>query len=327
MSTPMKNDHQIAGAVSPEVSDAMEEARQRATGRRRDMRRGVLMMVVAMLMLPGIDAIAKSLSGELSPGQLSWGRFFFQTIFLFGFVLFGDGFRVGRNIWKHAGRGCLIATATVLFFMAISEMPLADTMAIFFVEPLILTLLAPWLLKEHVGWRRMAAVVVGLAGSLLVIQPSFREFGLVALYPVGAATGMAFYIILTRSLTRDTGTFTMQFFAGVFGALFMSMALAVGTSADIAPLTFIWPTPVQWVWIMALAAVATVGHLLIVQAVRRIGAAMIAPFQYLEIVSATFLGYVVFGDFPGPAIWFGMAIIIAAGLYVFYREQVRAGED
>ena len=119
----------------------------------------------------------------------------------------------------------------------------------------------------------------------------------------------------------------MQFYAGVFGALFMSLALLAGTNAGIPVLTFTWPTPVEWLWIMALAAVATVGHLLIVQAVRRIGAAMIAPFQYLEIVSATFLGYVVFGDFPGPAIWFGMAIIIAAGLFVFYREQVRADED
>lgn len=293
---------------------------------RRSLRRGVLMMVTAMLILPGIDAIAKYMSGQLSPGQLSWGRFVFQSIFLFGFVVAGSGFHIGRNLWILIGRGCLIAIGTVLFFIAVSHMPLADTMAIFFVEPLILTLLAPVFLKEQVGWRRLAAVAAGLFGSLLVIQPSFNAFGFFALLPVFAAIAFAFYIILTRKLTRDINTFTIQFYAGIFGALLMSGALVVGTSVAFEALTFKWPSPTEWLWMAALAAIATVGHLLIVQSVRYVGASMIAPFQYLEIVSATTLGFAIFGDFPGPAVWAGIAVIIVAGLYVFHREQVQLGE-
>lgn len=128
-------------------------------------------------------------------------------------------------------------------------------------------------------------------------------------------------------MTRDTGTFAIQFFAGVFGALFMTGVLTAGTVLDIAPLAFTWPSPQEWLWMIALAAIATLGHLLIVQAVRHIGASMIAPYQYLEIVTATSLGYLIFGDFPGTATWFGIAIIVLAGLYVFHRERMRLSTE
>ena len=295
-------------------------------GQRKNLRRGTIMIVAAMLILPTIDAIAKYMSDQISPGQLSWGRFVFQAIFLSGFVVYRRELKIGRNIWKHVGRGVLISTATVLFFMSLSVMPMADTMAIFFVEPLILTLLAPVFLKEQIGWRRVLAVICGLGGSMFVIQPSFAAFGWIAFLPIGAALAMALYIILTRSLTHDTGTFAMQFFAGIFGGLFMSVVLMVGTISNLAPISFIWPSATEWLWMMALAAVATLGHLLIVQSVRNIGASMIAPFQYLEIVSAVALGYLVFGDFPGSAVWVGVSAIVLSGLYVFHREQVRLRE-
>lgn len=291
--------------------------------RHRDLHRGTMMIVAAMLILPVIDAIAKYMSDQISPGQLSWARFFFQSIFLFSIVALRREFSIGRNVWKHLGRGVCISTATVLFFASVSVMPLADTMAIFFVEPLILTLLASVFLSERIGWRRVVAVICGLGGAMFVIQPSFATFGWVAFMPVGAALGMALYIILTRSLTRDTSTFAMQFYAGIFGGLFMTAALSVGTATGFTPLTFVWPNLTEWLWMIALAAVATVGHLLIVQSVRHIGASMIAPFQYLEIVSAVSLGYFIFGDFPGPAVWVGIVIIVISGLYVFHREQLR----
>ncbi len=307
--------------IRPHPDSKLPEAPLADITSERDVQVGVALMVTAMLMLPGIDAIAKYLSSEMSPGQISWGRFFFQSIFLFPLAAITAGFGVGRNLWKHVTRGVLIALATLLFFAAVSHMPLADTMAIFFVEPLILTLLAPVFLKERVGWRRVTAVIAGLAGSLIIIQPSFLAFGAVALLPLGAATAFAFYIILTRTLTRDTGVFTMQFYVGVFGCLALSIALWFGDRGAIDVLDPVWPTASQWIWLAGLAGFATTGHLLIVQAVRRIGASMIAPFQYIEIVSATGLGYLVFGDFPGPSVWLGIAIIVSAGLYVFYREQ------
>jgi len=320
----MNDDHpmQPRGALRPEVADAAAVT-ETYESRRRNLRRGSLMIVAAMLLIPCIDAIAKYMSDEISPGQLSWARFVFQATFLIGIVAVRKEFYLGRNVWKHIGRGVLISTATLLFFGSLSVMPLADTIAIFFVEPLILTLLAPVFLKEQIGWRRVVAVICGFGGSLFIIQPSFENFGWVAFLPMGAALAMAIYIILTRSLTRDTGTFAMQFYAGIFGGLFMTAALLIGTLNDVDAISFTMPAGEQWLWMMALAAIATIGHLLIVQAVRHIGASMIAPFQYLEIVTAVSLGYLVFGDFPGPAVWVGIVIIVLSGLYVFHREQVQ----
>lgn len=290
---------------------------------RKTYRRGVMLIVAAMMLLPGIDAIAKFTADQLSPGQLSWGRFTFQALYLLAFVAMGDGFALKGTTWKHVGRGVLMSAGTVFFFAALVHMPMADTMAIYFVEPLILTLLAPVFLAERIGWRRVVAVIAGLGGALLVIQPSFRAFGVVAFFPIGAAIAMALYIILTRTLTRQMGTVAIQFYAGVFGMLFMTVVLTVGTLSGFEALTFTWPTLEGWGWLMALAAIATIGHLMIVQAVRHLGASLIAPFQYLEIVSATTLGFLIFGDFPGPMVWGGIVIIVLSGLYVFHREQVR----
>lgn len=282
------------------------------------------MLVCAMLILPGIDAIAKSMSGSVSSGQVTWSRFLFQTMFLFPIVLATaglGGFRVGKAIWMHAARGFLIATATLFFFTALNTLPLADTIAIFFVEPFILTLLSVVVLRERIGWRRFAAVSVGFIGALIIIRPSYQVFGLAALLPVGAACAFSVYIILTRLLVQGGSPITMQFYAGVFGFLTMSAGLAYGTATDTAILSFDWPSTEEWLMLAALGAIATTGHMLIVLAVGRIGASLMAPFQYLEIISATILGYLVFGDFPDRMTWLGVVIIIASGLYVFYRER------
>lgn len=294
------------------------------TSSHRRVQQGILLMVTAMMLLPGIDAIAKGLSGSVSSGQVAWSRFFFQTLFLLPFALRAGGLRVGRKLWLHAARGFLIALATLLFFTSIGELPLADAISIFFVSPFILTLLSALLLGERVGWRRMLAVLVGFGGSLIIIRPSYEVFGATALLPVGSAVCYAFYIVLTRWLVRDGGAVTMQFYAGVFGAVTMSLALWYGAESGTAILAAAWPTAGQWLMLAVLGAIATAGHMLIVQAVRRVGAGMVAPFQYLEIISATILGLVFFGDFPDPPTWLGVAIIIGAGLFVFSRERKTA---
>lgn len=288
---------------------------------RKDLRAGVALMLLAMTIIPAMDTIAKHLTGSLSPGQVSAARFIFQSLFLLPIVFAFDSFTIGRNLWKHMARGLLMVIANTSFFLAFQHMPLADSVAIYFVEPLILTILAAVLLKEHVGWRRIAAVVIGLAGALLIIQPSFLQFGPVALLPLLTALSFALYLILTRTLTHDTGTFAMQFYVGVFGTAVIVPVLIAGDAAGFAPLSLKWPATGEWGWFALLGLVGTSAHLLIVQAIRRMGAGLVAPFQYLEIVGATVFGYFVFGDFPTAYVWAGVAIIVGAGLYVFYREH------
>jgi len=287
----------------------------------RELQHGMLLMIAGMLLLPGMDAIAKGLSGAVSPGQVAWSRFFFQVLILLPFVLRAGGLRVSRALWIHAARGFLIALATLLFYTALVRLPLADAISIFFVEPFILTLLSALFLGERIGWRRVLAVGVGFCGALIIIRPSYGLFGLTALLPMGAALAFATYVVLTRWLVRAESAVTMQFYAGLFGCLTMTAALWLGMEAGIGFLAPAWPTLQEWALLAALGLIGTAGHMLIVLAIRRVGASLVAPFQYLEIISATILGLVFFGDFPDPTTWLGVAIIIASGFYVFLRER------
>jgi len=288
---------------------------------RKRVQEGMIMVVIAMMILPGIDAIAKGLSGSISSGQIAWSRFFFQILILLPFVIHSGGLKVGRRIWVHALRGILIASATLMFFSSLGKLPLADAISIFFVEPFILTLLSVVLLGEKIGWRRLAAVFIGFCGAMIVIRPSYQVFGLTALLPAGAACAFSFYIILSRRLVDEGSAIAMQFYAGVFGCLTLSLALLFGMDSGIAILTPVTPTLEQWIWLGALGCIATSGHMLIVLAMRRIGVGLIAPFQYLEIIGSVILGLMFFGDFPDPMTWLGIAIIVSAGLYVFHRER------
>ncbi len=284
------------------------------------------LMIVAMLVMPGIDAIAKGLSGSISAGEVTWGRFLFQSLILLPLVLGVSGLNVGRMIWGHAARGFFLALATLMFFASLEVLPLADAIAIFFVEPFILTLLSVVFLGEKVGWRRLAAIAVGFCGALIIVRPSYAVFGLPALFPLGAALSFAIYMVLTRMLARGDAR-VIQFYTGLFGLLTMSIALVIGGQFEIDVFAFIWPTAGQWGLLAALGAIATFGHLMIVLAVRRVGAGLVAPFQYMEIISATLLGYIFFDDFPDQVTWIGIAIIICSGLYVFYRERLLAIAD
>ena len=179
-------------------------------------------------------------------------------------------------------------------------------------------------LGESVGWRRLTAVAVGFAGSLIVIRPSFSTLGPPALLPLGTALSFAVYLILTRKLAQHEYPERMQFYAGVFGGIVMTAALAVGSVTDVAVLSFVWPDRFQWVLLAGLGVIATSGHLLVVHAFRRAPAGVLAPFQYVEIIGATILGLVFFGDFPDATTWLGVAIIVASGMYVFHREATLA---
>ncbi len=284
----------------------------------------MVLMIIAMLILPGIDAIAKWLSPTIAAGQIAWSRFFFQTLLMLPLFFRVPGRVLGPDRWLHAARGALIALATLLFFAALKFLPVADAIAIFFVEPLFLTLLAALFLGETLGWRRLSAVGVGLAGALLVIRPNFHAFGWAAALPLGTAGCFAVYLIITRQLAQREDPVRMQFYAGVFGALVMSAALGFGALADAPVLIAVWPSVTEWALLAGLGLIATTGHLLVVHAFKRAPAGILAPFQYVEIIGATVLGLVIFGDFPDLLTWCGVAVIVASGIYVFHRERTLA---
>ncbi len=282
---------------------------------------GIGLMVGAMLIAPGMDAIAKALAGSVGAGQVVFFRFLIQALILLPFVWRADGFRVGRLLWVHAARGVLVAVAVSMFFASLAELPLADALAIFFIEPFVLTILSAVLLRERVGWRRLLAVVIGFGGALIIIRPTYDVFGVYALLPLGTALFFALYMILSRWLVSGGSAVTMQFYAGVFGAITMGFGFWVGFETGLKALIPVWPSPFAWSLLVLIGVLATGTHMMIVLAIRRVGAGLVAPFQYVEIISGTILGVVFFGDFPDTTTWIGVSIIIASGLYVFIRER------
>ncbi|MEC9344959.1 MAG: DMT family transporter [Pseudomonadota bacterium] len=287
---------------------------------------GMALMVLAMLWVPFIDALAKLLAETLAPGQISFVRFVVQTVLLAPLMLaVRRRFRLAAP-GLQALRGLLVALTSLFFFAALAYMPIADAVAIAFVQPLMLTLISRFFLGEAVGWRRLSAVAVGFAGALLVIRPSFAETGWPALLPVAAALSYSIYLALMRRMMQAGDAVEMQFWAGTAAAIIMGLALVAGHGTGFADSVFEvrWPDQRETLMLLALGAVGTTGQMLVVLAFRRAPAGVLAPFQYLEIISATALGLVLFGDFPDLTTWAGVGLVIGSGLYVYHRERMQA---
>lgn len=288
---------------------------------------GIALMSFGVVLLPVMDAIAKYLatSEGMAPGQVSFYRFFFQLLATLPAVIVAGGLISLRpkRLWLNLLRGTLLAAASLMFFTAVKYMPLADSVAIFFVEPFILTALSAVVLRERVGWRRWLAIAVGFVGAVLVINPSFDRFGVLALLPLGTATLFAFYMLMNRALGRVDSPLVMQYVAGVGGSLLLALTLLFGGAAGgIADLEPSLPgSALAWTLVLVLGALAAYGHLLVVKAFQHAPASLLAPFQYLEIVSAVLLGYAVFSDFPDASKFIGIAIIVGSGLFIVWRER------
>lgn len=285
--------------------------------------RGLALVTLAMILLPGQDTVAKYISDTVSPGLIAWARFLMQSLYTLPFLIYFQGPRglIPRRLWPNAVRGVLIATSSASFFVAIKVMPLADALAIFFIEPFILTVLSAVIDKEHVGWRRRIAVTAGFIGVLIVVQPSWAVFGPVSLLPAFGGGLFAVYVLMNRRLSAYDTPLTMQLTAGVSALLVLSLVLLVGSAAGVPDFT---PAPLglrEVSFLLLMGLFGTSGHLLFVQASRYAPSSLIAPMQYVEIVCVALLGYLVFGDFPSLGKWVGIVIIVLSGAYVFWRES------
>ncbi|MEN9059791.1 DMT family transporter [Ponticoccus litoralis] len=281
-------------------------------------------MAVAMFLLPLSDTLSKLLTEKLSPTDVATARVLAQAAFLLpAAVLMRRRLRGAMFSPVVALSGLLVMITLVSLISAFAVMPIATAIAIFFVEPLILTVLAGPLLGETVGPRRLAAVGAGLVGALIVIRPG-AEFETAALLPLLAATSYALNMIVLRRASRSRSGLTVQCGATIYACLGL-VALSLGLrAAGIVP-----PAPgalatADWALILGSGLLAAGSYVLIAEAFRHAEAGLLAPFQYLEIIGATAAGFLVFGDFPDRMTWLGIAVILASGLYVVYRERARA---
>ncbi len=282
---------------------------------------GLALVAVGFLIAPGLDVISKWLTQTHSPGEVALMRFVAQVVMVLPLVAaFGHW---GRPRAGHALGGVLIGTALVTFNSALQVMPVANAIAIFFVEPFVLTLLSALVLHERIGWRRVGAVAVGLVGALIILRPNWAEYGPAAAWPLATAFLFACYMLVTRVMSLGGRILALQLWTSVFAALWIGALIAWGDAAGVPTLAATLPRAIDLVLAAGLGAIGIAAHQLLAQGLARAEASLIAPMQYLEIVSATALGWLVFGNLPDGPTWAGTVIIVGAGLYVFHRERRR----
>lgn len=279
--------------------------------------RAVLTAAAAWQVIPMMDALAKYLSDFYPIMQLVWARFFFHFILVIPVVLARRGpraFRVARPGLQVLRGGFLLA-ATLCFFTGIHYVPLADAVAVIFLSPLFVLVLAALVLGERIGVMHVAAVVIGFIGVLVIHRPGFGDFHPASVLVLGAALSFAGFIVSTRALAGSAPPMVTLAYQSVLPLTVMSV---------VAPFIWVAPSAAHWLMMLGIGVAAAVGHLLLIKAYEMGSAAYLAPMGYTEMIAAVLLGLVFFGDFPDALDWLGIAMIIAVSLVATAPWRERA---
>lgn len=272
-------------------------------------------MLTAMAILPFIDVLAKVLGQQGMPILIVvWARAVFGALMTLPFAIRAEGlaaFRPRRPL-HHLSRAVLLFSATFLFFQALNHLPIADALAIFFVNPLVIVILSALVLRERVGPRRWAAVAVGFVGTLIIIRPGLVEVNSGTFYALGSGVALGSYLVMTRHIAGAANAMVLTFQTSTIGAALMTLAL---------PLLWQMPDPAQWLMLVGLGVVATLGHVLITMAYEHGEASLLAPLAFTEIIMATVFGWWFFNDLPDRWTVLGVAILIGSAIYISIRER------
>ena len=284
------------------------------------------------------DVLIKALSGGYPLHEMVFLRALIAMPLMLLLVKLEGGFHLLRTDrpWPHLLRCGLIIFSNMSYFAALAVLPLAEAMALFYIAPLLITLLSVPLLGEKIGPWRIGAVLVGLIGVIIMQRPwasgaDFPASRLVLLLPVVSAAAYAANSILTRRLGARARASVLSTYVQVtflfVGAGFWLIAgdghYAEGsTNASIIFLlrAWVWPNASDWWLILMLGLNSGLIGYCLSQAYRLGRAAAIAPFEYLTVPMAVFAGYIVFSEIPSPVVWAGITLIISAGLVTVWRE-------
>ncbi len=278
--------------------------------------RGTLLVVVAVGIFAVMDTIAKYLARSYPVSGVVWARYAANLLVIL--VFFAARGELGRLRTARPGlqfmRGLLLAAASLLYFTSLTVLPLAEAAAIGFVMPLFLALLAVPMLGERMDGARLAAVLAGLAGALVIVRPGAAAFTAYALLPIGMALCNALYQILTRKVAGVEHPLTSLVWGAIVGAVLLSFAL---------PFAWVTPTdPWHWVLLGIIGVLASVGHFTLIRAYDYANATGLAPFFYTQLIWVMLLGWLVFGDFPDGWSLLGTGIIVASGIYLVGHQRL-----
>jgi drug/metabolite transporter (DMT)-like permease len=262
-----------------------------------------------------LDGSAKWLVGSMPVIMVVWLRFVMHAL-IAGAVLFplrGVALIQSRYLRWHALRAVMFVTMTGINFWALQYLQLTVTSSIFFTVPIIIAVISALFFGERLGWGRWVAILAGFCGVLVIVRPGSTQFHPAMLGALVNALIYSMFMLMTRRLAAYETAEKIQYLPAVGAAVLLT---------PFAIASWEWPdTGLEWTVVCLLGVFGAAGHYLLALAHHYAPASVIAPFVYLQVVTMALFGYLVFGDVPAPAVWLGAAIVVASGLYLFYRER------
>jgi len=274
---------------------------------------GILLMVTAMAANSSKDGIAKLLAPSYSPLTILFIQLVATSLILIPILVKknGVGSLIPEKLFLQTLRGLFVVVGVGLFYWAINFINIADATAMVFVAPLIVTALSPSILGEPIGVRRILAIIIGFIGVLIILRPTMDSDRTGYFIALGSGIFIAAYYIANRRLANEAPIIASTFYTSFLGAISLTPLL-----------WFFWTKPqMEDIWIlMSFTIFATLGQLFMIGAFTLAAANIIAPFVYTQIIWATLIGYILFDAFPDKWGWFGIAVVVLAGIYIAVRE-------
>ncbi len=283
---------------------------------------GIVMLIAAMGCFAASDVLAKQLSARLPAIEIAWFRYLALLVSIGPLLLRHRGVLRSQRLGVQVGRSLALVASAVLFILAIGRLPIAEATAMVFASPLFVTLLSAWLLRERVDALRWATVAVGFVGVLFVMRPGTSAFQPAALLPVASSLAWAVAVICTRRASETDGVATTMAHSALIGAALLS--------ALVVPV-FDAPNAYEALLLVAMAVAWCAAQWLTVAAYHRGDASTLAPFAYSQLLFASLLGIVVFGQWPDAVALAGIGVILGCGGVAAWRSvrpiSARAAEE
>ena len=286
------------------------------TTSRASTQRGILYMVTAIFLFSLMEMMGKYIGEQTNVVMAIWSRYAGQALIVL--LMFAPRLTtVARTNYPKLQllRSVLLLVGTTCYFFGIVLIGLAETAAIFDVNPVLVTLAAAIILGERLGVRRIFGIISCLAGALIIIRPGTDVFSPYMLLPLCAACAYTGYVIATRFVGRDEAAATSLLYTAAFGALAISFVVP-----------FYWVTPDLWLTslMVLIGAIGAAGHFFLIRAFTMTEASILAPFIYVGLIFALIWGAFLFGEYPDPLTYLGALVIVSAGIYVWHRETKAA---
>jgi drug/metabolite transporter (DMT)-like permease len=282
-------------------------------------RLGIILMIATMIVFSIQDGLSRYLAESYNVISVVMIRYMFFMLFVMAYSARLSGGIIGvatsRQTSLQIARGILLVAQICVAVLSFSTVGLVNFHAVFASYPLMVMALSVPILGEVVGWRRWLAVSIGFIGVLIILRPGSAMFDSASILPVIAAFMMAVYGIMTRYAARQDSAQTSFFWTAIAGGVAM---LVIGP--------FFWQPPQghDWWWMGLLCLTGTGGHFLLIKALDSTKASTIQPFAYLQLVFASTIGILVFGDSLDPMLIAGSAVIVGSGLFALQRERKAA---